>query len=64
VLFVALALRVASGQADDPMSLADMEKLLIRATLRHTGRNITESAAILGIGLSAGPFPCHSGSKW
>jgi DNA-binding NtrC family response regulator len=47
--FVALAQRVVSEQADDPMSLAEMEKLLISATLRHTGRNITESAAILGI---------------
>ena len=47
--FFALAQRAVSGQADDPMSLADMEKLLISATLRQTGRNITESAAILGI---------------
>ena len=47
--FITLAQRAVSGQADDPMSLADMEKLLISATLRHTGRNITESAAILGI---------------
>ena len=48
---VALAQRAVSAQADDPepMSLADMEKLLIRATLRRTGGNITESAAILGI---------------
>jgi len=47
--FVTLAQRAVSEQVDDPMSLADMEKLLIIATLRHTGRNITESAAILGI---------------
>lgn len=47
--FVALAQRAVSRQADDPLSLTDMEKLLISATLRHTGRNITESAAILGI---------------
>jgi DNA-binding NtrC family response regulator len=49
--FVALAQKAVSGQAHDPepMSLAEMEKLLISITLRHTGRNITESAAILGI---------------
>ena len=44
--FVALAQRAVSRQADDPMSLTDMEKLLISATLRHTGGNIRESAAI------------------
>jgi transcriptional regulator of acetoin/glycerol metabolism len=31
------------------MSLADTEKLLISATLRQTGGNIGDSAAILGI---------------
>jgi DNA-binding NtrC family response regulator len=50
--FVTLAQRAVSRQADDPMSLTDMEKLLIGATLRQTGRNITESAAILGINRS------------
>ena len=47
----ALARKAVSGQADDPepMSLADMEKLLISAALRRTGGDITESAAILGI---------------
>ena len=50
--FVALAQRAVSRQADDPMSLTDMEKLLISATLGQTGRNITESAAILGINRS------------
>ena len=51
VEFVALARKAVPGQADDPelMSLADMEKLLISAALRHTGGNIKESAAILGI---------------
>jgi DNA-binding NtrC family response regulator len=51
VEFVALARWAVSGQADDPepMSLADMEKLLITAALRHTGGNIKESATILGI---------------
>ena len=47
--FVTLAQRAVSRQADDPMSLTDMEKLLISATLRHTGGNIRESAAIVGI---------------
>lgn len=49
--FVALAQRAVSGQTDDPepMSLAEMEKLLISATLRRTGGKIKESAAILGI---------------
>ena len=47
--FVDLAQRAVAKEVNDPMSLADMEKLLIIATLRHTGRNITESAAILGI---------------
>lgn len=49
--FVAMAQRTAAGQTGDlqPISLADMEKLLIGATLRHTGGNIKESAAILGI---------------
>jgi transcriptional regulator of acetoin/glycerol metabolism len=31
------------------MTLAEMEKLLIAATLQRTGGNIKESAAILGI---------------
>jgi len=49
--FVSLAHRAVAGQAADlqPMSLAEMEKLLISATLSHTGGNIKESAAILGI---------------
>jgi DNA-binding NtrC family response regulator len=43
--------RAAAGQASDlhPMTLADMEKLLITATLRHTGGNIKESATLLYI---------------
>jgi DNA-binding NtrC family response regulator len=47
----ALVQKAVSGQMDDPepMSLSDMENLLIDATLRRTGGNITESAAILGI---------------
>jgi DNA-binding NtrC family response regulator len=49
--FVSMAQRAAAGQTSDllPMTLADMEKLLISATLRHTGGNIKESATILGI---------------
>ena len=49
--FAAFAQRAVSGQRADlhPMSLADMERLLISATLRHTGGNIRESAALLGI---------------
>ena len=49
--FVSMAQRAGAGQLGDlqPMSLADMEKLLISATLRRTGGNIKESAAILGI---------------
>jgi DNA-binding NtrC family response regulator len=48
--FAGLAQKAVSAQDDsEPMSLADMEKLLISATLRHTGGNVTESAAILGI---------------
>jgi len=49
--FVSMAQRAAAGQMGDlpPMSLADMEKLLISATLRQTGGNIKESASILGI---------------
>jgi DNA-binding NtrC family response regulator len=49
--FVSMARMAAAGQTGhlQPMSLADMEKLLICATLRHTGGNIKESAAILGI---------------
>jgi DNA-binding NtrC family response regulator len=47
--FAALAQRAVSALADVPITLADMEELLISATLRHTGGNITESAAILGI---------------
>ena len=49
--FVSMVQTAASGRAADlqPMSLADMEKLLISATLRHTGGNIKESATILGI---------------
>jgi DNA-binding NtrC family response regulator len=45
--FVAQARRAVSGQ--EPMSLAEMEKLLISTTLLHTGCNITGSAAIVGI---------------
>lgn len=49
--FVSMAQRAAAGQAGGfrSMSLADMEKLLIGSTLRHTGGNIKESASILGI---------------
>jgi len=49
--FVALAQRAVSGQGDGPapMSLAEMEKLLISAALRHARGNITMAAAILGI---------------
>ena len=49
--FASMAQSAVAWQAGDlqPMSLADMEKLLISATLRHTGGNIKESAAILGI---------------
>jgi len=49
--FVCMAQKAIEGQTGDlqPMSLADMEKLLISATLRHTGGNIKESAAVLGI---------------
>ena len=49
--FVSVAQTAAAGQAGGcpPMSLADMEKLLIGSTLRHTGGNIKESAKILGI---------------
>jgi DNA-binding NtrC family response regulator len=49
--FVSIAQKAVSGPVGDlqPMTLADMEKLLISATLRHTGGNIKESAGILGI---------------
>jgi DNA-binding NtrC family response regulator len=48
---VSMAHTAVAGQAGElqPMSLAEMEKLLISATLRRTGGNIKESAAILGI---------------
>ncbi len=36
-------------QAPDNMTLAEMEKLMIEATLRRTGGNVKEAAASLGI---------------
>jgi len=49
--FLSMAQRAIAGQVGDlqPISLADMEKLLISATLRHSGGNIKEASAILGI---------------
>jgi DNA-binding NtrC family response regulator len=49
--FAALAQGAVAGQGGNPspMSLAAMEKVAISATLRHTGGNIKEAAAILGI---------------
>ena len=49
--FVALAQKADSGPTDGPVpiSLAEMEKRLIIATLRRTRGHITDSAAILGI---------------
>jgi DNA-binding NtrC family response regulator len=49
--FVSLVHNAVSGQGagSGPMSLVAMEKVLITATLRHTGGNIKESATILGI---------------
>ena len=49
--FISMARIAGALQAGDfhPMTLADMEKLLVTATLRHTGGNIKESAALLGI---------------
>ncbi|MGQ9917799.1 MAG: sigma-54-dependent transcriptional regulator [Bryobacteraceae bacterium] len=39
----------ARFQAPDNMTLAEMEKLMIEATLRRTGGNVKEAAASLGI---------------
>jgi DNA-binding NtrC family response regulator len=49
--FISMAQIAGALQAGNfhPMTLADMERLLIAATLRHTGGNIRESAALLGI---------------
>jgi DNA-binding NtrC family response regulator len=49
--FISMAQIAGALQAGDfhPMTLADMEKLLITATLRHTRGNIKESATLLGI---------------
>jgi len=49
--FAALAQSAVPGRESgaEPMSLAAMEKVVITATLRHTGGNIKESAALLGI---------------
>jgi len=47
--FASLIHMVVPVNGNKPMSLVDMEKILITATLRHTGGNIKESAALLGI---------------
>jgi DNA-binding NtrC family response regulator len=47
--FLAQASPGKSSSFPAGMSLQDMEKLLIEATLQRTGRNIKESASILGI---------------
>ena len=41
-----------SGDADDPVSLGDMERRHIAKILKYTGGNKTEAARLLGIGIA------------
>ena len=47
--FRELATESVAPDGPEPISLAEMEKRLITATLRRTGGHVTDSAAILGI---------------